>query len=50
MVLTPGSLNEEVVFTGTVGDEAVTYMACYTGSASVFLGGDVRYMVLRMQE
>lgn len=50
VVLTPGSLNEEVVFTGTVGNEAVSYMACYTGSASVNLGGDVRYMVLRMQE
>jgi len=50
VVITPGSLPEEVVFTGTVGVDSVTYQACYTGAGSVSLNGDVRYMVLRTNE
>jgi len=50
VVISPTSLNEEVVFTGTAGSESVAYQACYTGSGSVNLSGDVFYMVLRVQE
>ena len=49
VVVTPTSLNEEVVFTGTAGNESVAYQACYTGSGSISLNGDVFYMVLRPQ-
>jgi hypothetical protein len=49
VVITPTSLKEEVVFTGTASDEAVSYQACYTGSGSITLSGDVFYMVLRPQ-
>ncbi len=51
VVLTPGSLIEDVVFTGAVNTDSVSYQACYTAaSGEVKLNGDVRYMVLRMQE
>lgn len=51
VVLTPGSLTEDVVFTGAVNTDSVSYQACYTAaSGEVKLNGDVRYMVLRMQE
>lgn len=50
VIITATSLNEDVVFTGTVGNESVSYQACYTGSGSVNLGGDVRYVVLRATE
>lgn len=50
VIISPTSLNEEVVFTGTVSEETVAYQACYTGSGSVTLSGDVHYMVLRMQQ
>jgi hypothetical protein len=47
----PGSLVEDVVFTGAVNTDSVTYQACFTAaSGEVKLNGDVRYMVLRMQE
>jgi len=47
VVLSPTSLPEEVVFTAMVGEGTVTYKACYFGSGSVSLNGDVRFMVLR---
>lgn len=50
VLLSPGSLPDEVVFTAMVGDGTVTYKACYFGSGSVNLGGDVRFMVLRATE
>jgi hypothetical protein len=51
VVLTPGSLVEDVVFTGAVNTDSVTYQACFTAaSGEVKLNGDVRYMVLRMQQ
>lgn len=46
VIITLGALHEEVVFTGTAGNESVSCQACYTGSGSVNLGGDVRYVVL----
>lgn len=49
VVITPGSLTAEVVFTGVAGTDTVTYQACYTGSSGVNLAGDVRYLVLRGQ-
>ena len=50
VVIAPTSLPEDVVFTGTVGVDKVTYQACYTGAGSVSINGDVRYMVLRTNE
>ena len=50
VVIAPTGLYEEVVFTGTVAEDTVTYQACYTGSGSVSINGDVRFMVLRMTE
>ncbi|HEX2265397.1 MAG TPA: hypothetical protein VHH14_03855 [Solirubrobacterales bacterium] len=51
VVISPGSLTEEVVYTAAITDLGqIAYQACYTGSAEVNIGGDVRYMVLRMQE
>lgn len=50
VIITPGALNEDVVFTGTAGNESLAYQACYTGTTSVNLGGDVRYVVLRATE
>lgn len=50
VIITPTSLNEDVVFTGTAGNESVAYQACYTGPTNVNLGGDVRYVVLRATE
>jgi len=50
VVIAPTSLPEDVVFTGTVGVDSVTYQACYTGAGNVSLNGDVRYMVLRTNE
>lgn len=50
VVIAPTSLPEDVVFTGTVGVDKVTYQACYTGAGNVSINGDVRYMVLRTNE
>lgn len=50
VIITPTSLNEDVVFTGTAGNESVAYQACYTGPTNVTLGGDVFYVVLRAAE
>jgi hypothetical protein len=48
VVANPGSLTEDVVYTATVTEPGkIAYQACYTGSAEVNIGGDVRYMVLR---
>lgn len=50
VVITPGNLTEEVVYSGAViGADHIAYQACYTGSGSVNIGADVRYMVLRAQ-
>lgn len=50
VVITPGTLTEEVVYTGAVtAPDHIAYQACYTGSGSVSIGADVRYMVLRAQ-
>ena len=48
VLITPGTLTEEVVYTAAVtGIDQIAYQACYTGSAEVNIGADVRYMVLR---
>lgn len=47
VIVTPGAVIEDVTFTATAGNESVAYQACYTGTTSVNLGGDVRYVVLR---
>jgi hypothetical protein len=51
VLITPGQLNEEVVYTAAVTSaDQIAYQACYTGSGSVpSIGADVRYMVLRTQ-
>lgn len=50
VVVTPGSLTEEVVYTGVViSEDHIAYQACYTGSGSVNIGADVHFMVLRAQ-
>lgn len=48
VVLSPTGLTEEVVYTAAVSVDTVTYQACYTGSGSVNIGGDVRFMVLEV--
>jgi hypothetical protein len=51
VVVTPGSLTEEVVYSAAVtSPDHIAYQACYTGSGEVFIGADVSYMVLRAQE
>lgn len=48
VLITPGGLTEEVVYTAAVTDVGkIAYQACYTGSGEVNIGADVRYMVLR---
>jgi hypothetical protein len=51
VVITPGSLTEEVTYNAVVtGLDQIAYQACFTGSAgSVNIGADVRYTVLRTQ-
>lgn len=50
VVITPGSLTEDVTFTGAVNTDFVSYQACYTAdTGEAKLNGDVRYLVLRPQ-
>jgi hypothetical protein len=48
-VLSPITLYEDVVFTGTVSGDFVSYQACYTGATSINIGGDVRFLLLRVR-
>ncbi|MGN6816093.1 MAG: hypothetical protein ACTHK3_08410 [Solirubrobacterales bacterium] len=51
VVIAPGSLTEEVVYSAAVtSPDHIAYQACYTGSGELFIGADAHYMVLRMQE
>jgi hypothetical protein len=51
VVITPGNLTEEVVYSAAVTSaDHIAYQACYTGAGEVNIGADVRYMVLRVQE
>lgn len=50
VVIRPGGLTEEVSYTAAVtGVDQIAYQACYTGTPTVNIGADVRYMVLRPQ-
>lgn len=49
VIITAGSLKEDVIFMGVASEDSVSYQACYTGSSTISLNGDVRYLVLRAQ-